>query len=150
MTALTPSTVEALRELQDTVGEANDAKGFHDDAPDRNDFVPGDRGDIAYANALNHYHGNLFMLIVSEAAEGHDEIRGGKPADLTYYPTAQRDLDGTPVGGPHKPEGVPSETADIVIRAFDYAYRSGFDLAGIIVEKLAYNTTRPFKHGKKF
>ena len=152
---LTPSTVEALRELQQTIGEANKAKGFHDDMPDRADFVPGDRGDRAFESAMRHYHGNLHMLIVSEAAEAHDEIRAGRAADETYYPTA---IEGSEVlkqpyrngGGPAKPEGVPSEIADGIIRGFDYFARHNIDGASMIVEKLIYNASRPFKHGKKF
>jgi hypothetical protein len=162
---LSLNTVEALRELQQIVGEANNAKGFHEDAPNRDDFVPGERGDRAYSNALNHYHGNLHMLLVSEAVEAHDEIRNGRRADESYYPApalpsslvaevgvarAQELVEERSAGKPRKPEGVPSEIADGVIRAFDYAYRSGFDLAGMIAEKLTYNTTRPYKHGKKF
>jgi hypothetical protein len=86
------------------------------------------------------------MLIVSEVVEAHDEIRNGKPADKTYYPTSV----GVDTGAPHKPEGVPSEIADVVIRCFDFAYTEGFDLAGIIAEKLIYNASRERLHGKKF
>ena len=163
--ALTPSTVEALRGLQKTIGEANEAKGFHGDRPDRNDFIPGERGDRAYINAERFYQANLHMLIVSEAAEAHDEIRNGRAADETYYPEPQlppslvaevgvakaRELIAEQAEGkPRKPEGVPSEIADGIIRGFDYFHRNGIDGAGIIVEKLIYNASRPYKHGKKF
>lgn len=129
---------EVLRGLQEQIGTANEAKGFHDDAPSRADFIPGERGDRAFEAALGHYHGNLHMLIVSEAVEAHDEIRHGRQAHERYY-----DETG-------KPEGVPSEIADGIIRGFDYFHRNGIDGASVILEKLAYNTTRPFKHGKKF
>jgi len=128
---------DALRELQTTIGENNEAKGFHDDAPSRADFIPGERGDQAFEAALGHYHGNLHMLIVSEAVEAHEEIRHGRQAHEHYY------SDG-------KPEGVPSEIADGIIRGFDYFHRNGIDGASAILEKIAYNTTRPYKHGKKF
>lgn len=42
------------------------------------------------------------------------------------------------------------EMADIVIRVMDLAAHRGVDLASAIEAKHAYNTTRPFKHGKKF
>ena len=144
---LTPSTVEALRELQQTIGEANKAKGFHDDMPNRADFVPGKRGDRAFESAMRHYHGNLHMLIVSEAAEAHDEIRAGRAADFTYYDVP---AEGAFDDAPRKPEGVPSEIADGIIRGFDYFARHNIDGASMIVEKLIYNASRPFKHGKKF
>lgn len=48
-----------------------------------------------------------------------------------------------------KPEGIPSELADVVIRCCHYAGANGIDLAGSVREKQAYNATRPFKHGNK-
>jgi len=162
---LTPSTIEALRELQNIIGTANEAKGFHGDRPDRADFVSGERGDVAYINAERFYQANLQMLIVSEAVEAHDEIRHGRAADETYYPELQlpgslvaevgvaraRELiEADNADKPRKPEGVPSEIADGIIRGFDYFHRNNIDGAGIIVEKLIFNTSRPYKHGKKF
>ncbi|AYR01053.1 MazG-like nucleotide pyrophosphohydrolase [Arthrobacter phage Isolde] len=130
---ITPSTVEALRELQQTCGDTAASKGFHDDRP-----VEGPE--------LANWQGNKLLLIVSEVVEAHDEIRNGKAATKTYYPTSV----GVDTGAPHKPEGVPSEIADAVIRCFDFAYTEGFDLAGIIAEKLIYNASRERLHGKKF
>ena len=128
---------EALRGLQKTIGSNNAAKGFHEDMPDRADFVPGERGDVAFENCTRHYHGNLLMLIVSEAVEAHDEIRNGHAPTETYY-----------VKG--KPEGVPSEVADGIIRGLDYGHRHNIDIPSMVLEKISYNTTRPYKHGKKF
>lgn len=47
-----------------------------------------------------------------------------------------------------KPVGFPSEIADIVIRVFDLAGKMGLDLTGAIERKMAYNRSRPYKHGK--
>lgn len=197
---LTNDQILALDELQELCGANSKSKGFHADRPTRDLFIKGERGERAYANCLNDWHSNKYMLIVSEAAEAHDEIRNGHAPDETYYPTklgtggwqdgqqmiAWCDTCGwgisinqvkpalksgarTPEGialdhqqsldreshtvqwaKAHKPEGVPSEVADIVIRAFDYAYLAGFSLADIIKEKMDYNATRAFMHGKKF
>lgn len=95
---------------------------------------------------MRDWQGNKLMLIVSEVAEAQDELRKGYPADLTYHPS---DYFGGPEG-PHKPEGVPSELADVVIRVLDFCYTEGIDLEAIITEKLAYNATRAYKHGRKF
>lgn len=46
-----------------------------------------------------------------------------------------------------KPEGVPSELADIVIRVGDMCARYKIDLAYEIERKLKYNQTRPMLHG---
>jgi NTP pyrophosphatase (non-canonical NTP hydrolase) len=129
----------SISELQEICGKAAAAKGFHDDRPDS--YTTADRRDLA------NWQGNKLMLIVSEVAEAQDELRKGNAAALTYYPTATVS---TSVDGPHKPEGVPSELADTVIRVLDFCYTEGIDLEAIIEEKLAYNATRPRLHGKQF
>jgi hypothetical protein len=46
--------------------------------------------------------------------------------------------------------GIEAELADTVIRILDFAGRHQLRLGEAIIEKLAYNTTRPFKHGKAY
>ena len=82
------------------------------------------------------------MLIVTEAAEIAEELRHGHEVDEVYY------LRGPNQDRP-KPEGVPSELADVVIRCMDFADRYGIDLEAAIVEKLSYNETRGYRHGGK-
>lgn len=77
-------------------------------------------------------------LIHSEVSEILEEFRKGKGPTETYYRA-----DG-------KPEGVPSELADVVIRCFEMADFYGIDLEAAIIEKMAFNATRPYKHGKAF
>mgnify|MGYP000695841195 CR=1 FL=1 len=48
-----------------------------------------------------------------------------------------------------KPEGLPIELADIVLRVADLAGRLGIDLQDAIAQKMAYNKTRPHRHGGK-
>lgn len=129
---ISPAIHAGLRDLQYVCGLTAASKGFHDDRPES-------------GPELANWQGNKLMLIVSEAVEAHDEIRNGHEAHETYYPTQ-----GKSRAVAYKPEGVPSEIADIVIRCFDFAYTEGFSLADIIEEKLAYNATRERLHGKKF
>jgi NTP pyrophosphatase (non-canonical NTP hydrolase) len=48
-----------------------------------------------------------------------------------------------------KPEGVPIELADVVIRIFDTCGYYGIDLLDAILMKTFYNMTRPQRHGDK-
>ena len=141
---LTPETINALRDLQKTCGDTAASKGFHDDRPKPMRASSTITGQKERAAQLANWQGNKLLLIVSEIVEAHDEIRNGKAADETYYPFWAHGEQQA------KPEGVPSEIADVVIRCFDFAYTEGIDLAGIIAEKLAYNATRERLHGKKF
>lgn len=49
---------------------------------------------------------------------------------------------------PLKPEGVPSEFADIIIRVLDACAAYGIDIDAAMREKMSYNRTRPYKHGR--
>jgi len=141
----------SISELQERCGTAARDKGFHDDRP----LPVMDVQGHFTTPGLADWQGNKLMLIVSEVAEAQDELRKGFPADVTYHPTAvdeswelDRPYDNN--GDQAKPEGVPSELADVLIRVLDFCYTEGIDLETIIEEKLAYNATRAYKHGKKF
>ena len=48
-----------------------------------------------------------------------------------------------------KPEGIPSELADVIIRIFDYCGYAGIDIEKAIKEKDEFNKSRPYRHGGK-
>lgn len=152
---LTDGEMRALRDIQSTVGRANADKGFHEEGDD----LRSRRGGTDVPGYLRNYYTSRLALIVTEAAEAIEELRNGRAVDETYYlygdgteaeARGNRPASVDPLDKPRKPEGVPSELADIVIRAFDFADEAGIDLAAIIDEKIAYNATRARMHGRKF
>lgn len=76
--------------------------------------------------------GEKLMMIVGEVAEAHEALRHGNPPDDKV------------------PEftGMEAELADVVIRIFDLAGRNRYRIGEAIIAKMAFNLTRPKKHGK--
>ncbi len=48
------------------------------------------------------------------------------------------------------PEAIAEELADCCIRIFDYCGARKIDLEKTLLEKIEFNKTRPYRHGKKF
>lgn len=78
-------------------------------------------------------------LIHSEASEGLEEWRNGE--DEIYFVKDKY--------GNDKPEGIAVELADILIRVGDVSMHFGYELVRALELKLAYNKTRPHRHGGK-
>lgn len=81
--------------------------------------------------------GEQIALFHSELSEALEEWRNGRPLEEVYF------------GEGGKPEGVPIELADAVIRIMDTCGRYGIDLEKAILTKMAYNKTRVRRHGGK-
>jgi NTP pyrophosphatase (non-canonical NTP hydrolase) len=81
--------------------------------------------DLVTGEKLVRNKGELLMLIVSEIAEAMEGERKNLNDDHL----------------PHR-KMAEVELADALIRIFDYAGGFGYDLAGAVSEKLAYNAVR--------
>ena len=82
--------------------------------------------------------GEMLMLVTSELAEALEEHRAGRP---NVYCLPEK---------PDKPEGVAVELADALIRILDTMHSLGVDIDAVVADKMAYNASRPFKHGKAY
>lgn len=81
--------------------------------------------------------GEQIALMHSELSEALEEYRDSKPP---IYTNPEK---------PDKPEGIVVEFADVLIRIFDTCERYGWDLEQALDMKIAYNETRPYRHGGK-
>lgn len=80
--------------------------------------------------------GDIIALCHSELSEALEEHRNGHAPTEIYY-------------NGEKPEGIPIELADVVIRIMDYCGHAGIDLQSALLMKMKYNESRPYRHGGK-
>jgi NTP pyrophosphatase (non-canonical NTP hydrolase) len=124
-----------MARVQKKCGDLADEKGFWDKGTSHN--TPATQ----------------LMNMVGELSEAWEEMRKGHDIPERYYTdpfgkVTPHDID--PITGVvNKPEGVPSEMADTVVRIMDTCQHYGLDLAELIAEKLRYNKTRCHRHGGK-
>ena len=129
MAYVNPDTVH-LHSLALACYEASKAKGF---------YAPGPNSESLPLK---------LVLIHSEISEALEELRKNPDPRLLYF----READ-------HKPEGFLFEIADVIIRCLDlvgYLYATDKEPIGLpdfellLLQKMAFNATRPNKHGKAF
>jgi len=114
---------------------------------------------VAHGFADDRNFGEIIALIHSEASEALEEWRNGhKPTEIYYHNRNSYTANSWPVGvyaftdEEHniiKPEGIPIELADIIIRVLNYCGAHNIDIEYAITTKMAYNSTRPYKHGRE-
>ncbi len=81
--------------------------------------------------------GEIAALLHSEVSEAFEAHRDGHGVREIF------------TGADGKPEGIPVELADVLIRIFDFCGDAGIDLEKALRVKMDYNATRPYRHGGK-
>ncbi|MGG1601268.1 hypothetical protein [Paenibacillus naphthalenovorans] len=109
----------------------------------RKDTTIGELVNEAHQNAIDkgwyeepRTFGEMIALMHSELSEALEDHRNGRGLREIYYEG-------------DKPCGIPIELADVCIRIFDACGHLSIDLESAIREKMAYNATRPRRHGGK-
>jgi NTP pyrophosphatase (non-canonical NTP hydrolase) len=101
--------------------------------------------------------GELLMLVVSElgeAIEAHRKGRFSKPERLEFKLSSTSELPYerhyTSKFEIHVKDTFEDEIADAIIRLLDLSEGLGIDIGWHIDQKLNYNKTRAYKHGKAY
>lgn len=102
------------------------AAKIHETAKEKGWWKDGDRN-----------FGEIIALIHSELSEALEEYRSGHSENEVYHKLFD------------KPEGVPIELADAIIRILDFCCHAEIDIDQAIAQKMKYNESRPFRHGGK-
>ncbi len=124
-----------IAEMQKQAYENAKAKGFHDS---------------------ENNVGEMLMLVVSELGEALDAHRSGNMTEDRVKPFIPRYAEGKTSDEYHAlfrdtvKDTFEDELADTVIRIGDLCGVMGIDLEAHVKAKMRYNTTRPYKHGKKY
>jgi len=98
--------------------------------------------------------GDIVSLCHCELSEAMEEFRNGHKPNEIYYSGKNEsgiccESRPLPTMVCKKPEGIPIELADVIIRIFDYCGHAEIDIKSAIIEKMEYNKDRPYKHGGK-
>ena len=79
--------------------------------------------------------GETLMLVVTELVEAFEAVRKKEQEKDKHLP--------------HR-DAFEVEIADTIVRLLDLGEGFNIDYAGALKDKVLYNRTRPYKHGKKF
>ncbi len=110
--------------LQSEVWNIAEEKGWHEGEP------------ISFGEFIALCHTEL-----SEAFEIYRERGNASITVVDIFETIDMGID--------KPEGIPIELADIIMRILDYSETHGINIQKMIETKMKFNKTRKHRHGGK-
>lgn len=120
-------------------------KGRVDVCEHKTEFMFEDMNDISveiYKEAVKKglWEGRDFNSFISdlhaEVSEAYEEHKRGRHVNEVYYSENGK-----------KPEGIAIELADVVLMIMSFCGKENIDIEGAMTAKVAYNRTRPYKHG---
>lgn len=124
-----------LLKLQNEAWKIAEEKGWHDKP-------------LSFGEFISLCHGELSEALEIFRDKGEEAITrtGLEHETITHYSNGVVDMK-VPVTS--KPEGIPVELADVIIRILDYCESQGISMSQSIETKMMYNKTRSYRHGGK-
>jgi hypothetical protein len=143
----TDARVAPLRVLQQRCYDEAAAKGWHDD----DSVTIGDRIALMHSelSEVLEEHRNGHAPTFTYVHEGYGYVHEGYGNLPIEFGPEQMEFLADWSQKPLKPEGIPIEMADLIIRALDFCGKYNIDVAEAVERKLRFNQTRAHKHGGK-
>lgn len=130
---MTDRFINTLNELCEAAYQNSKAKGFHGPyIAIEETYANHNLGTAERDMLINHLDQACMARIMGEVGEAVEAMRHGNP-ESEKIP-----------GHSH----VAEELADTLIRIFDFCGLRDIDLGAAVIAKMAYNSGRPFLHGK--
>lgn len=133
------ATGKSLKEMQDEVFTNNVAKGWHDQPRTFGDEIALIHSEVSEALEAWRDYGQVDLIRYESPGGGFAIVQRGDVNDVAW----------SNAGMVGKPLSVGSEFADVLIRLLDSCERYGINLEFEFDRKMAYNRTRPARHGGK-
>ena len=126
-----------LLKLQNEVWKIAEEKGWHESEVSFGDFISNCHAELSEAFEIYRKEGNFALSIVRPFSEENLEHTTHGHIDMKV-----------PIGE-IKPNGIPIELADIIMRILDFCETHGVPMYQAIEMKMNYNKIRPYRHGGK-
>lgn len=127
------SFIEAFKQIQIRAHQNSRSKGFWKAVEGLEHLFSADGNETALREITGMVNAQKIALMHSELSEALE----GDRKDASDDKLPNRSM-------------LEVELADCIIRIMDLAEKRGLDVARAIIEKMVYNSTRPYKHGKEY